>query len=175
MNPLIRTATVHDAPAIAALVNSAYRGEYAKRGWTTEADLLDGSRTDAAALIDLIEHQNTFILLYHEGDTLLSCVLLEVHGKKLYLGMLTVEPAHQGSGLGKKMLCAAEEFAHQQGCISIYMNVITTRTELIEWYERHGYQDTGERKPFAFNDPRFGIPKMPLEFMVMEKPLPKVY
>jgi len=175
MDSPVRLATIHDVAAVATLVNSAYRGEYAKKGWTTEADLLEGSRTDAAALTELIAQENTFILLYHEASSLLSCVLLEVHQKKLYLGMLTVEPSYQGSGLGKKMLRAAEDFAHQQGCTSIYMNVITTRTELIEWYERHGYHDSGERKPFAFNDPRFGIPKMPLEFMVMEKALTKGY
>ena len=42
-------ATVQDAPEIAILVNSAYRGDSSRQGWTTEADLLDGTRTDAAA------------------------------------------------------------------------------------------------------------------------------
>jgi ribosomal protein S18 acetylase RimI-like enzyme len=85
--------------------------------------------------------------------------------------MLTVRPHLQGKGIGKQLLKAAEEEASKQKCTSIFMTVISVREELIEWYVRNGYQLTGERKPFAFNDPRFGQPKMKLEFVVLEKKL----
>ena len=85
--------------------------------------------------------------------------------------MLTVRPNLQGKGIGKELLNAAETEAKNQSCTSIFMTVISVRKELIEWYMRHGYQLTGERKPFAFTDPRFGQPKMKLEFVVLEKKL----
>jgi len=168
---MISRAELKDVTAIATLVNSAYRGDYAKKGWTTEADLIDGTRTDAAALSDIIKKTDTIILKYERDDKIIACVELKIVDGRLYLGMLTVEPSIQGGGIGKKMLSAAEDFGKQQGCRSVYMTVITIREELIDWYKRHGYVDTGERKPFHFNDPRFGQPKQKLEFLVLEKQL----
>jgi ribosomal protein S18 acetylase RimI-like enzyme len=168
---MISKAEQHDVEAIAKLVNSAYRGEHARKGWTTEADLIDGTRTDAAALSDIIKRPDTVILKYELDGTIVGCVELKTGNGKLYLGMLTVEPGIQGGGIGKKMLQAAEDFARDQKCHSVYMTVITIRKELIDWYVRHGYADTGERKPFAFNDARFGLPKQKLEFLVLEKVL----
>ena len=88
----------------------------------------------------------------------------------MYLGMLTVSPELQARGIGKELMKVAEEYAVTKGCFSMVMTVITLRNELIEWYVRRGYRDTGQRKPFP-GDLRFGIPKQPLEFLVMEKPL----
>jgi len=85
--------------------------------------------------------------------------------------MLTVRPYLQGKGIGKQMLKAAEEEAKKKGITSIFMTVISVRKELIDWYVRHGYVATGEKKPFAFSDPRFGQPKQQLEFIVLEKKL----
>lgn len=167
----ILKAEQSDLDAIAKLVNSAYRGEHAKKGWTTEADMIDGTRTDVAALSDVIKRPDTVILKYERNGTIVGCVELRTSNGKLYLGMLTVEPSIQGGGIGKEMLKAAEDFARSQKCRSVYMTVITIRQELIDWYKRHGYVDTGERKPFAFNDPRFGLPKQKLEFLVLEKNL----
>jgi ribosomal protein S18 acetylase RimI-like enzyme len=87
------------------------------------------------------------------------------------LGMLTVRPNLQGKGIGKELLKEAEDEAQRQNCPSIFMTVISVRQELIDWYVRHGYQLTGEKKPFAFTDPRFGQPKTKLEFVVLEKKL----
>jgi ribosomal protein S18 acetylase RimI-like enzyme len=166
---MISKAVVADAPALDKLVNSAYRGDSSRQGWTTEADLLDGTRTDSAAIKELIESSDITILKYVESNEILACVELKKEGNKLYLGMLTVKPSLQGKGIGKELLKAAEEGAKKQKCSSIFMTVISVRKELIDWYLRHGYQLTGERKPFAFNDPRFGQPKMKLEFVVLEK------
>jgi len=168
---MISKAVNEDAPALDKLVNSAYRGDSSRTGWTTEADLLDGTRTDAAAIAELIQTPGTTLLKYVEDNEILGCVELRNQRGKLYLGMLTVKPHLQGKGIGKLLLKEAEEEAKNQKCSSIFMTVISVRKELIDWYLRHGYQLTGERKPFAFNDPRFGQPKMKLEFIVLEKKL----
>jgi ribosomal protein S18 acetylase RimI-like enzyme len=166
---MIVKATLEDAPALNKLVNAAYRGDSSRAGWTTEADLLDGTRTDAAALAEEIKTPGTTLLKYVEANEIVGCVQLKQEHGKLYLGMLTVLPTMQTKGIGKKLLQAAEAEAKKQYCSSIFMTVISVRKELIEWYERHGYKATGERKPFAFTDPRFGQPKRELEFLVLEK------
>jgi ribosomal protein S18 acetylase RimI-like enzyme len=154
MSEQICTAILSDAASINWLVNSAYRGEGSKRGWTIEADLLDGTRIDEDALRDLIQKPDTTIFLYKESDALLGCVELRIDGAKLYLGMLSVQPNTQGKGIGKKLLAEAEVYAREQGCTKIYMTVISVRQELIDWYVRHGYQLTGEKKPFIVPDSR---------------------
>ncbi len=164
----ISPATEADIPALAILVNSAYRGESSKKGWTTEADLLGGIRTSEESLRAMLLNPNALILSYIEADKLLGCIYLETKGADLYLGMLTVSPDTQATGIGKKLLLAAEKIAVDKQCRAITMTVIAQRHELIAWYERRGYRPTGETQPFP-NDPRFGIPKQPLEFIVMEK------
>jgi ribosomal protein S18 acetylase RimI-like enzyme len=167
----ISKATIADVPKLNVLVNSAYRGEEAKKGWTTEADLLGGTRIDEVALRDLIERPDTIVLKYEQDGNLLGCVELRKQGSKLYLGMLSVSPYTQGMGIGKKLLHAAESFAKEVQCPTITMNVIDGRQELIDWYIRHGYHLTGERKPFIVPDERWGIPKKHLEFVLLEKSL----
>lgn len=165
----IRPATLADLPALDRLVNSAYRGESSKQGWTTEADLLGGIRTSEASLSAMIKKPDAVILLAEE-DELQACVYLEKQADMLYLGMLTVKPTLQGRGLGALLMQASEEKAKAWHCRAVQMTVITVRDSLIAYYNRKGYADTGERKPFP-DDPAFGIPKQPLEFMVMEKRL----
>ncbi|MDL5049161.1 GNAT family N-acetyltransferase [Oscillatoria amoena NRMC-F 0135] len=167
--PTILPALPEDASELSVLVNSAYRGDTGRQGWTTEADLIDGSRTDADLLQAVIEAPGSMILKYVENGKIMGCVELRKENDKLYLGMLTVNPAIQGKGIGKALLKASEDEARRQNCNSIFMNVLTDRKELIDWYVRHGYRDSGKRKPFAFTDPRFGFPKKRLEFMIMEK------
>ena len=166
---MITKATLEDALELDKLVNSAYRGDSSRQGWTTEADLLDGTRTNAEGIAELITTPGTTLLKYIEAGKILGCVELKNENGKLYLGMLTVQPDLQGKGIGKKLLIEAEVEARNQNCKSIFMTVISIRKELIDWYLRHGYIMTGERKPFAFTDPRFGQPKMKLEFIVLEK------
>ena len=164
-------STPADADELSALVNRAYRGESGKVGWTTEADLIDGTRTDAEILQKIIQTPGQMILKYVEEDQILGCVELHAEGRRLYLGMLTVQPNIQGRGIGKELLKASEAEARKYNCSTIFMNVISVRQELIDWYIRHGYHDSGVRKPFHFTDPRFGQPKMKLEFVVLEKNL----
>jgi ribosomal protein S18 acetylase RimI-like enzyme len=166
----ITYADMQDIPRLNILINSAYRGEVSRQGWTTEADLLDGIRTDEQALTDIIKKRGSWLLKYTDADgNIIGTVHLEHQKEKLYLGMLTVAPPLQGRGIGKELLAAAEQKARQLECKSVYMTVITDRTELIAWYERHGYLKTGQTRPFPMNNPRYGIPKKYLEFTLLEK------
>ena len=164
-------ATISDVPEIGKLVNKAYRGDTSRKGWTTEADLLDGIRIDIPMLEDHVSDDNSTILkcIDDEGK-LIGCVYLKKEQEKLYLGMLTVEPELQAKGIGKRLLQAAEQMAMEEECKSIVMTVITSRSELIDWYKRHGYKETGEKQPFPTSE-RFGKPKKQLEFLVMQKTL----
>lgn len=166
----ITLARKEDIPQLESLVNSAYRGESSKKGWTTEADLLDGIRTNQQVLAGMVSRGDSLVLKCTNGENdLVGCVYLQKKEEKLYLGMLTVAPEEQANGIGKKLLQAAEEYAETQDCAAITITVISLREELIQWYERRGYKATGERKPFPSNDPRFGLPRQQLEFIVMEK------
>ena len=166
----ITRATVKEVAELVQLVNSAYRGDSSKRGWTTEADLLDGIRTDEESMKQLINDDTGVVLQCRNAEgELLGCVNLQENIEQLYLGMLTVSPLLQGGGIGKELLRASEQYAMQNGFSAITMSVISIRTELIAWYERRGYHRTGETKPFPSSDPRFGIPKQLLEFVVLKK------
>lgn len=166
---MIQLADEQDIPGLNILINSAYRGESSKAGWTTEADLLGGIRTDENTLKATMQTPGAFILKYVDEGTILGCVYLKEEDKKLYLGMLTVLPTLQNKGIGKILLAAAEEEARKRNCSAIFMTVISIRTELVNWYKKHGYNDTGITKPFPMNDPTFSLPKQPLEFIVLEK------
>lgn len=171
MNEMISVTAIQDIPQLLQLINSAYRGEEAKKGWTHEADLIEGAiRTDASTLQELIERPGTVILKYEEDRKIAGCVLLEKKNERLYLGMLSVSPTIQARGIGKKLLKAAEEHAKKIGCRLIEMTVISIRTELIAWYERNGYQKTLKKELFP-DDGKFGQPRQPLEFVYMEKQL----
>lgn len=163
-------ASQEDVPLLVQLVNSAYRGASSRKGWTTEADLLDGIRITENALLSTLSAENTTILkLLTYTRELVGCVLLQQKQDTMYLGMLTVQPLLQNAGFGKLLMTDAEHFAKQKGCSKMEMTVIADRTELIAWYQRRGYRLTGEQRPFPMNDPEFGTPKKNIHFEVMEK------
>ena len=166
----ISFAEVKDICSLVTLLDSAYRGEDSKQGWTSEADLFIGNkRTDEATISKLITKPGSVFLKYtNEDGSIEGCVYLHKKESRLYLGMFSVAPTVQGKGIGKKLLAAAAEHAKQQRCSSIYMTVITVREELIAWYERNGYRRTGKVLPFPV-DERYGIPTQPLEMVVLEK------
>ena len=169
-----RTATPQDAATLSLLVNTAYRGESSKQGWTTEADLLGGQRTDPTKILEMIAAPASQIEIAFDSKNptdILGCVYLNQDDvKTLYFGMLTVKPELQSQGLGKKLLDHLEKIAVSKNCHQIRMTVISVRSELIAFYKRRGYQATGKTEPFPTEDPRFGVPKIAhLEFLEFTK------
>jgi ribosomal protein S18 acetylase RimI-like enzyme len=168
-----RLATVADVAAIVPLVESAYRGDVSRKGWTTEADLLDGQRTDPAGVAELIAKPGSCMLLAERDGALLACANLEKRGDAGYFGMFSVRPDLQGAGIGRAMLAEAERLAREDWqCREMQMTVISVRDELIAWYERRGYRRTGIHSPFPYGDARFGLPKRDdLRFELLVKSL----
>jgi ribosomal protein S18 acetylase RimI-like enzyme len=167
----VRPAGDNDIDELIELVNGAYRGNTSREGWTTEADFLDGRRTDSETLRQDMSHGE--ILCLRDELQLLGCVYLEkISSETTYLGMLTVRPAQQDRGFGRTLLAQAEEHARRQGARRITLGVIQLRESLIAWYERRGYRRTGEIKDFPYGDERFGAPKRDdLHFVLFEKEL----
>lgn len=166
---MITKATLQDIPALNILINSAYRGETSKKGWTTEAHLLEGKRTTEEELTEMIQDPKNTFLKYTENDQIIGSVLLVEKEHQLYLGMLTVSPELQNSGIGKKLLAEGENHAKTLGLSSIIMTVVSVRAELIAWYKRHGYVDTGAREPFPSSAIHINVSDKPLEFIYLEK------
>ncbi|WP_041259284.1 GNAT family N-acetyltransferase [Frankia inefficax] len=180
-----RAATLDDIPELLALVTSAYRGESSRAGWTTEADLLDGQRTDPDAIAAIVTGTDGLVLVAtRPGDgatagpagptgRILACCQLERHGTAGYFGMFAVVPTLQAGGLGSAVLAEAERYAREVwGADRMEMHVIAQRADLIAWYVRRGYRPTGDAKPFPYGDERFGLPRRPdLAFTVLAKPL----
>jgi SUF system NifU family Fe-S assembly protein len=168
-----RAAQPADVEAIVALVQSAYRGEGSKQGWTTEADMLDGQRTDPAGVAALLDKPGSVVLLAESDAGLLACAHVERQQQAAYFGMFSVSPLLQGGGLGRAMLAEAERIARDDwACTEMQMTVISIRDELIAWYERRGYRRTGQYKPFPYGDERFGIPRRDdLRFELLVKAL----
>lgn len=154
--PGIRDATAADVPALVTLVQSAYRGDASRVGWTTEAHLLAGQRTDSAAVAELLDPPDSRILVL--GDPIVACCHLQRRPDAAWFGMFAVEPTHQAGGLGRGLLATAERVARTEWAAArMHMHVISVRRELIEWYERRGYRATGTYSPFPHHDERFGV------------------
>lgn len=177
-------ASIYDAPEIVKLVNSAYRGESSKAGWTTEADLLDGQRTDYNEIVKLIEQEGSSILMARNSNReIVSCCELKIipgdyfdrsastEKKNLYFGMFTVQPLLQNSGIGKVFLAQIENYARKWQLEKIQMSVITLRKELISYYERRGFHTTSLFIDFP-TELKFGIPRVAnLKMVILEKKL----
>ncbi|MDR2876268.1 MAG: GNAT family N-acetyltransferase [Methylobacillus sp.] len=168
-----RRAVSGDITRIVALVNSAYRGDSSRAGWTTEADILDGQRVDAEEIASLIAKPDALILLRAEGEKITGTAYLEKQdARAAYLGMLVIAPPLQGRGFGHELMREAERWAQKEWSAErMRMLVIMARHELIAYYERRGYRRTGATEPFP-TDPRFGLPKVSgLYLVALEKSL----
>jgi GNAT superfamily N-acetyltransferase len=174
-NPLdVRAATVDDAEAVAELVHAAYRSDESRRGWTTEADLVGGRRADPAMIRHIVGLADDEVLVAVGPDGVpFACCHLERRDGGAYLGMFAVRPGRQGSGVGRRMLAAAEAWARDRwGATTLEITVLNHRPELMAWYERCGFTPTGESHPFPYEDRRFGEPRRPdLVLLGMHKPI----
>ena len=167
----IRDAVPSDIPALHALIESAYRGEASRAGWTTEADLLDGQRTDPDDLADILADPKQAMLTGWRDGGLVGCVLIADQGEGTgYFGMLSISPSLQGGGLGRRLVEAAHAaLADRFGARHVRISVFPQRETLIAWYERLGYRQTGDTLSFPYGNPRFGLPKRDdLYFIVMQ-------
>jgi GNAT superfamily N-acetyltransferase len=169
-----RIATIDDIPALIALVESAYRGDASRAGWTTEADMLEGQRIDADSLQKTLAAPDNRILIAEKQGEMLACCHIEKQANAAgYFGMFSVRPGLQGSGIGKLLLAEAErQTRDEMHCPRMEMTVIDIRESLINFYERRGYARTGIHKSFPYGDERFGIPKRDdLRFELLTKEL----
>ncbi|MGX1371940.1 ribosomal protein S18 acetylase RimI-like enzyme [Streptomyces canus] len=168
-----RDATDADVDTLVALVESAYRGDDSRAGWTTEADLLEGQRTDQEGVLAVIKSPDSRLLTVERDGRVVACCQLEHRGTYAYFGMFAVSPALQGGGLGKVIIAEAERAARETwGVTEMHMTVISVREDLIAWYERRGYRRTGQMTPFPYGDDRFGLPQRDdLQFELLVKAL----
>jgi ribosomal protein S18 acetylase RimI-like enzyme len=174
--PVYRRAGPPDAAAVVQLVESAYRGQSSRAGWTTEADLLDGQRTDREEVLELTRAPGARLLLAELAGDLVGCVLVRAQPAAevvAHIGLFAVRPTLQSRGLGGALLAHAERVARAElGACRAELSVIEQRSDIIAWYERRGYRCTGATEPFPYDNPRAGLPRRPdLRFLVLEKAL----
>ena len=164
---VIRLAELDDLPRLHTVIERAYRGDSARAGWTHEADLLDGTRTDLATLEAALANPAERLLMALDGDTPIGCVEVTDRGDGLaYLGLLCIEPRLQAGGLGRRLIDAAETLAREAFRAAVMeMTVIENRAELVAYYERRGYVRTAERRDFPI------LVEPPLYMTVLVKPL----
>ncbi|GGL86468.1 N-acetyltransferase [Streptomyces fumigatiscleroticus] len=168
-----RDATDADVEELVVLIESAYRGDASRAGWTTEADILEGQRTDPQGVLEVLKAPDSRLLTVERDGAIVACCQLEHRGDHAYFGMFAVSPRAQGAGLGKAVIAEAERQAREAwGVTEMHMTVIVQREDLIAWYERRGYRRTGRMLPFPYGDERFGVPlRADLEFELLVKPL----
>ncbi|KAH8721828.1 acyl-CoA N-acyltransferase [Ilyonectria robusta] len=175
MSLTFRKATPDDTDAVFALVESAYRGDTSRKGWTTEADIFSGDRINAAGVLAKITEPRGAVLLgYDPAGALVTCVeVLRRDDKVGYFGMFAVDPLRQGGGVGRQTLERVEEYVRGEwDARRLELNVIWIRNELIAWYERRGYRKTEQTKPFPYAEIVSGkVLRDDLYFVVLDKEL----
>lgn len=165
----VRIATPQDAATIVALVNGAYRPAQAPSGWTHEALLVEGDRTDAEQIAALIARADGLMLIGRQHDNTVACIYLRHRDEHVSIGLLAVEPALQNGGIGKAMLEHAETCAvHFFNPRRLIMQVVDARAELLAFYTRRGYTPSGKTEAYPA-DAGVGIPKTELRIIELHK------
>lgn len=165
----VRIATQQDAAELAALVNAAYRPGKGDGGWTHEAALVDGERTNPEQLAMLLARDDGVMLLGRRDGATLACVDLRHQGDTVTIGMLAVQPSLQNAGLGKIMLAHAETCAvHLFNPQRLLMHVVEARQELVDFYTRRGYALSGKTSAYPSGD-GVGTPKIELRLVELHK------
>ncbi len=129
----VRIAQESDLLAILKVVNQAF---------VVERFFLEHDRTSLENLSELLRN-GTFLIAEDAQRRLVGSVYVELRGDRAYFGMLSVDPARQGTGLGKLLVAAAEDYARQHGCTAMDITVVNLRTELPLFYGKLGYQEVG--------------------------------
>ncbi|MBM5573265.1 GNAT family N-acetyltransferase [Deefgea sp. CFH1-16] len=143
MQTLFRIAVELDAEAIAQLVNRAYRPRSIAKGWTHEAALISGDRTNCEQIKKLFQPQSAILLLCEDTE-IVACVHVERRDEAAYIGMLSTDPLCQAQGIGKQMLTSAEQYAVANFKSDVLkISVLSSRPELQAFYERRGYLLSG--------------------------------
>ena len=150
----IRVAQPADVDALVALINAAF---------VVERIAIEGDRVDAGKVRAYMD-RGQFLLL--EALSLLGCAYVELRGDHGYLGLLSVEPALQMRGLGRRLMAAAEQYFHEAGCIAVDLRIISARPELLRFYTKLGFRETGI-SPMPADAPL----KMACHFIHLSKPL----
>lgn len=142
---IIEAATVDRVSDIVAVMESAYRGDVSKKGWTSEADLIDGARTSVPEMLASIYDPKTYMLVAKtQDDVIVGCASITFDGPSCIFGKFAVDPHQQAAGIGKALLAQAERVAITHfGVTTMTMTVIGGRPELEAFYERRGYARTG--------------------------------
>ena len=170
-----RVATTSDAESLAALINDSYRSEVSKQGWTDENGLIFGPRTNENQLFNMINDGKSVFLIFSGGvdHVLKGCINVrhEAETKTANLGMFAVRPDLQNRGYGKFILSTAENYAISNWKVQKFeLCVFIQRTELISYYNRRGYIDTGRRQPLRQHQMELGtILRDDLEMCTMNK------
>ncbi|MGP9538613.1 GNAT family N-acetyltransferase [Brachybacterium sp. AOP43-C2-M15] len=169
---LLRPARASEVPALVDLVQLAYRGE---GGWTTEAHLVDGHRTDADEVgAMLADPAVTLLVAEADGEVLGCCYTRREPAEgagpvRAELGLFAVHPSAQSRGLGGRLLEAQAELLGEDGVGLLMIQVLQSRPELHAWYERHGFTRTGRSVPFAGEADRLKVSDLGMD--IMERPL----
>lgn len=165
MTTTYRMATPADAPAVRALIESGYRGDSARKGWSHEADLLGGDRTTPEEVAAMIAAPEKRVLLAEQDGALVGTVTItDLGGGLAYMGLLCIDPERQAGGLGRTLVREVEQLAASEfGATRMELIVVDAREELIAWYERRGYSRTGGLRPFP-------LPMdVPFQMVVLER------
>ncbi|PJO38441.1 GNAT family N-acetyltransferase [Delftia acidovorans] len=144
MNETIQLADISQSVEITALVNTAYRPNAKSRGWTHESDLVTGDRTSPEQVRQQITPSSP-VLIAIRNNEIVACVQVTHDSSDCWIGMLATHPSEQNSGMGKKMLLAAEAYAVKHFAPKrLMMSVLSSRSELLSFYQRRGYKLTGQ-------------------------------